>query len=335
MPRLARLDAPGVVHHVIIRGIERRRIFWDEKDHKDFVERLGDLLPKSGTTCYAWALLSNHAHFVFRSGQTGLTEVMRRLLTGYAVSFNRRHRRYGHLFQNRYKSVVCQEDVYLRELVRYIHLNPLRAGMVSSVHDLAQYPYSGHSVVMGLRKNGWQDWRHVLSMFGKRTGEGRKRYLAYVEAGVEQGRRPDLVGGGLIRGLGGWDEVKKRRTIGDERLKSDQRILGDSEFVAETLRAAEENFNRYYRLKSLGYDLSKVEEKVGRIFGLKASAIYARGREKARAEARGLLCYWAVRELGYKLSDLARRLGMTQPGVGYAVRRGERVALERGLTLEE
>ena len=88
-------------------------------------------------------------------------------------------------------------------------------------------------------------------------------------------------------------------------------------------------------LKNLGYDLGKVEEKVGRIFGLKASAIYTRGLEKARAEARGLLCYWAVRELGYKLIDLARRLGMTQPGVGYAVRRGERIALERSLTLEE
>src|SRR3989339_131546 len=107
MPRLARLDAPGVVHHVIIRGIERRKVFWDEKDRQDFVERLGDLLPKSGTTCYAWALLTNHAHFLFRTGQVELAEVMRRLLTGYAVRFNRRHRRHGHLFQNRYNSTVC------------------------------------------------------------------------------------------------------------------------------------------------------------------------------------------------------------------------------------
>jgi hypothetical protein len=223
----------------------------------------------------------------------------------------------------------------LRELVRYIHLNPLRAGMVSSVQELAEYPYSGHSVLMGLQRSGWQDWRYVLSMFGKRVGEGKKRYLAYVEAGVEQGRRPELVGGGLIRSLGGWDEVRKRRSMGGERVKSDQRILGDSEFVTETLRAAEEEYNRYYRLKSLGYNMGKVEEKVCRIFGLKAAEIYARGREKVRAEARGLLCYWAVRELGYGLTYLARKLGMSQPGVGYAVRRGERIALERRLTLEE
>jgi putative transposase len=334
MPRLARLDAPGVVHHVIIRGIERRKIFWDGKDCEDFVERLGNILPASGTACYAWALLSNHAHLLLRTGQGPLADVMRRLLTGYAVRFNRRHRRHGHLFQNRYKSIVCQEDVYLRELVRYIHLNPVRAGVVSSVRELAQYSYSGHGVVMGRRKNGFQDWRYVLSVFGKKAGDGRKRYLEYVEAGVEQGRRPDLVGGGLIRSLGGWDEVRNRRSMGEGCFKSDQRILGDSEFVAETLRAADEKYNRYYRLKSLGYDMSKVEERVGQVFGLKRSEMYAKGREKRRAEARGLLCYWAVRELGYKLTDLARKLGMSQPGVGYAVRRGERIARERGLTFE-
>ena len=116
MPRLARLDAPGVVHPVIIRGIERRKIFWDEEDREDFVEGLGDLLPESGTSCYAWALLINHAHFLLRTGQMRLPDVMRTLLTGYAVRFNRRHRRHGHLFQNRYKSIVCQEDVYFREL---------------------------------------------------------------------------------------------------------------------------------------------------------------------------------------------------------------------------
>ena len=130
-------------------------------------------------------------------------------------------------------------------------------------------------------------------------------------------------------------QATKRRSSVRERLESDQRILGDSEFVGETLRAVEEKYNRYYRLKRLGYDMAKVEEKVGRIFGLKAAEIYAKGREKARAEARGLLCYWAVRELGYRLTDLARKLGMTQPGVGYAVRRGEKIELERSLTLEE
>ena len=118
MPRLSRLDAPGVVHHVIIRGIERRKIFRDDIDRNDLLARLSKILAEAKMLCYSWALMSNHAHFLFRTGDVGLSTVMRRLLTGYAVNFNRRHKRHGQLFQNRYKSIVCQEDVYLKELVR-------------------------------------------------------------------------------------------------------------------------------------------------------------------------------------------------------------------------
>jgi len=125
MPRLARLDSPGVLHHVIIRGIERRRVFRESKDQDDFLARFEDLIAKTKMSCYAWALLSNHAHFLLRTADTPLATFMRRLLTGYAGSFNRRHKRYGPLLQNRFKSIVCQEDVYLKELVRYIHLKSI------------------------------------------------------------------------------------------------------------------------------------------------------------------------------------------------------------------
>ncbi len=101
MPRLARLDAPGVLHHIIIRGIERRKIFRDDKDN--LVDRLSILLSETQTACYAWAFMSNHAHFLFRSGGAGISTLMRRLLTGYAIYFNRRYRRHGQLFQNRLK----------------------------------------------------------------------------------------------------------------------------------------------------------------------------------------------------------------------------------------
>ena len=144
MPRSARLDAPGAVHHVIIRGIERRKIFRDSRDRNNFLERVGKLVPETNTACYAWALMSNHAHFLFRTGDVGLSTLTRRLLTGYVVSFNRRHKRHGQLFQNRYKSIICQEDIYLKELVRYIHLNPLRAKVVSDISDFNKYDYSGH-----------------------------------------------------------------------------------------------------------------------------------------------------------------------------------------------
>jgi hypothetical protein len=121
---------------------------------------------------------------------------MQRLLTGYAVSFNRRHKRHGQLFQNQYKSIICQEDAYLLELVRYIHLNPLRAGMVEDCNALTDYPFSGHRLLAGAGECSWQDGAYVLGCFGKSMAKARKPYLDYVHAGVAMGRRPEL---GLIR----------------------------------------------------------------------------------------------------------------------------------------
>src|SRR4030043_610944 len=211
MPRRSRIDAPGALHHVMVRGIDRKKIFTDKKDYSAFIGRLGDLLIESKTSCYAWALIPNHFHLLLRSGNVPISVLMKRLLTGYAVNFNRRHRRYGHLFQNRYKSILCQEDSYLLELVRYIHLNPIRAGIVRDLNELDAYPYSGHSVVMGKVKHGWQNTQEVLGMFGGSPGSARRSYRNFVKKGVAEGKRHDLTGGGLLRSAGGWEGVKALR----------------------------------------------------------------------------------------------------------------------------
>ena len=111
MPRKARIDAPGALHHIIIRGIERKAIFKDTADRFDFFNRLGRIVSETETGCHAWAFMKNHVHLLLKTGLTPIAFVMRRLLTGYAVSFNRKHRRHGQLFQNRYKSFLCEEDV--------------------------------------------------------------------------------------------------------------------------------------------------------------------------------------------------------------------------------
>ncbi len=335
MPRISRLDSPGLLHHVIIRGIERRKIFNDDKDRADFITRLSVLLPDTKTRCYAWALMPNHAHFLLRSGPAGISALMRRLLTGYAIFYNRRHKRHGQLFQNRYKSIVCQEDAYLLELVRYIHLNPLRAKMVADMNGLGRYPYSGHSVLMGNRKMEWQDIEYVLAFLGKRITAARKKYRSYTEEGISRGRRPELVGGGLIRSLGGWDEYRKMRLTGQDRIKSDQRILGEGDFVKDVLAEAQENFTRRYALKSQGYDFEKVLERVSLLFQLDKAYITARGRQKDRVRARDLVCYWSANELGMPLADLARRFGSTIAAVSYAVKRGEALAKEVGYKLTD
>lgn len=328
MPRIARLDAPGLLHHVMIRGIERGKIFKDNKDREDFIERLSVLLPDTKNQCYAWAFMPNHVHMLIRSGPSGITSLMRRLLTGYAVSFNKRHKRHGQLFQNRYKSIICQEDAYFSELVRYIHLNPLRAKIIKDLNELDKYNYSGHSALMGKIKREWQDIEYVLKYYGKRTGISRKKYRTYVEEGITQGRRPDLIGGGLIRSLGGWDEVKKIRLTGLDRIKSDQRILGESDFVNEVLSESEEKLTRKYELKSRGYSYKRVLERVCSLFEMDEDYITGKGRQQDRVQARDLLCYWSSKELGIPMAELARRLNLTITGVSYSVSRGEKMAKE-------
>ena len=258
---------------------------------------------------------------------------MRRLLTGYAVSFNRRHKRHGHLFQNRYKSIICQEDAYLRELVRYIHLNPLRAGIVSDVGQLNGYPYCGHSALMGRNKRPWQDVEYVLGYFSKTVRKARKAYVEYIEQGVEQGRREELTGGGLIRSLGGWSEAKRLRGRGKDHVMSDERILGDSRFVDSVISQANEAYERRYELKRRGYDLERIAKRVAEICGVEEEEVFSKGRQKKKVKARSLLCYWAVREAEISLRTLAKRLGITAPGVGYAVERGEAIARENHFEL--
>jgi len=332
MPRQARIDAPNALHHIIVRGIESRKIFIDDRDRKSFLERLGDILEETSTACYAWALLPNHFHLCLRTGTHPIATVMRRLLTGYALNFNRRHRRHGHLFQNRYKSILCQEDPYLLELVRYIHLNPLRAHLVEDLKELDSYLYAGHSFILGKKKNDWQDIKHILAFFDRKMASARRQYRAYVEEGIEQGRRPELVGGGLVRSLGGWEKVKALRKK-EMRLKGDERILGDTDFVLAVLKESEERLERRYELEAQGVNLDDVARRAAFLFGIEPNEIYTSGKQPILVGARSLFCYWAVRELGISATALARKLQLSQPAISISVKRGERIARDRKFDL--
>ena len=325
MPRKSRIDAPGALHHIIARGIERRRIFENNADRDNFLARLGDVLKETKTACYAWALIPNHFHLLLRTGTVSISTIMRRLLTGYALWYNRRHRRHGHLFQNRYKSILCQEDIYLLELVRYIHLNPVRAGLVQDMKQLERHQYCGHSVLMAKRKNDWQDTDKVLGMFGEKAGPARRAYRAFVENGITQGKRSDLTGGGLVRSAGGWTAVKALKTAKIFQ-KSDERILGDGNFVENVLASANEAMERKYDLQSRGFTLEKAATRVAEVLGVKPEDIWATGRYRHIVEARSLLCYWSVRELGITMSSLARKLQISVPAVSKSVIRGEKLA---------
>jgi len=330
MPRQSRLDATGTLHHVMIRGIERRNIFRDARDRKDFIDRLSLLLPQTLTSCYAWSFMSNHAHFLLRSGPSGIADLMRRLLTGYVVTFNKRHKRSGQLFQNRYKSIICDEETYFLELVRYIHLNPVRAGIVSTMDDLDAFPWSGHGALMGVRERAWQDTAYVLRMFAKDTGRARKAYRSYVESALGEGRREDLSGGGLVRSLGGWTGVVNTK----QRTKGDERILGGSDFVLDVLRRSQEHLEHRFRVRSSGHTLDTLADMIAVAYGISRKDVLSKGREAPRVEARSLFCHIASHDLGVPVTDLARLRGMTPSAVTDAVRRGGKTAGEKNFRLE-
>jgi len=332
MPRQARIDAPGALHHVIGRSIERGKIFYDEKDRDDFLARLGEIVKQSRTRCYGWALIPNHFHLLLKTGNVPIATVMRRLLSGYAGSFNRRHRRSGHLFQNRYKSILCQEDAYLKELVRYIHLNPLRAGTVRTLEELDRYPYCGHSYLMRNNKNDWQETESVLTLFGDRVSTAQRGYRRFVEKGMDQGSRPDLIGGGLLRSSGGWQAVEDLRKAGIHQ-KSDERILGDSDFVEGVLAKAQERLHQKYALVAQGVGIEQLMQWVSDLTAVPVKSMTGASKRPQTVKARALVCFWAGRELGMSMTDLAHRLGISVPTASVAFQRGERIVDREKLEL--
>lgn len=184
MPRGPRLDEPGVLHHVMARGIDREPIFRDDCDCDDLIARIAQQVASDALTIFAWALVVNHFHLLVRTSSRPLGRAMGSVLTGYAGRFNRRHGRTGHLFQNRFRSIVCETDPYFLELVRYIHLNPLRAGIVRTLEELDTHPYTGHSALMGFWPRSWQAAGEVFRQLGGEEEEALRRYRAFVAAEI-------------------------------------------------------------------------------------------------------------------------------------------------------
>jgi len=317
MPRTARLDIPGLLQHVTSRGVEKRDIFLDDDDRRSFLSRLSFLLQETETDCLAWALLSNHFHLLLRPRGTTLANLMRRLLTGYAVTFNLRHSRSGHLFQNRYKSLVCEEEPYLLELVRYIHLNPLRAGIVASMDELESYPWSGHGVLMGASSLAGQKEEEILARFGNRRRTARKRYREFVADGLdEKGHRR--------QGVVGLRKSLKNLTVTGKDFSDDDRVLGSLDFVNKLCRQED----LCEKLPET-FSMTELLERVAAIFNVPADHLKHKTRVTQVTDARGVFCYIAVRESGVKGADVARLLNLTRSGVSLAVRRGEKILFEQ------
>jgi hypothetical protein len=182
--------------------------------------------------------------------------------------------------------------------------------------------YAGHGTLMGKRVYEWQAADAVLGQFARRPATARARYRAFLAEGIAMGRRPDLVGGGLIRSLGGWAAAAALQQGESLRMKGDERILGESGFVLRVLATAEEDLKRSEQLRRQGIDLVRVARQAADAFAVEPERILRRGQSPSVVAARSVFCYWAVRELGRTTTALARELALTQPAVSIAVRRG-------------
>lgn len=328
MPRRGRLRIPGGCYHVIGRGLERRYIFDDPEDTRDFLSRFGVSLSRSNAQCLAWALMSNHYHFLIRAGVIPLGKLMAPVLGGFAGNYNRRHHRSGYVFQNRFTSILCDEDSYLLELVRYIHLNPLRASMIESVVTLGSYPWTGHAGIVGKHLQKWHEVDEVLMRFGTSRGQARRKYLEFIQAGAETSHRPALAGGGLVRSYGSWESIVRLRKehiacIGDER------ILGESHFVEQALKGDELAIESGSILLREGWTLDRLVSLVCERCEVSRPSLLKRSREDSVSKAKALICYLGTEKLGIKSSEIANYLNISRPAVSKWISKGRQAGEEK------
>jgi len=259
----------------MIRGNGGQNIFTDDEDRYRFYLLLQEGVEKYGHRIHAFCLMDNHAHMAIRVGEKPLSRIMQTLCFRYTQWVNSRQKKVGHLFQGRYKAIVVDADAYLAELVRYIHLNPVRAKIVKAPEN---YPWSGHRAYMGHEKLPWLTTDWVLSQFSQRLKTARTKYDKFVQYGRDEGHRQEFHSG-----------------------TSEGRILGDDTFIEEALEKAEQAERK-------PATIGEVIETVIKLYGLTEQEIVAGGKQRYVSEARGMIAY-LVREIsGLSLTDLSKRM---------------------------
>lgn len=273
MARRPRVFAAGLLYHVIVRGNQRQKTFTSENDYQAYLDRLARYRRQYEYTIHAFCLMPNHVHLLVQSSAHPLAKFMQGLQQSYTQYFNKRHKKTGHLFEGRYKAILCQEDAYLLELTRYIHLNPVRAGMVKAVE---QYEHSGHHAYVRGKGTGIIDPAKVLNMLG-----GSRGYLRFVQDGIGGGHQEEYY------------------------AVADQRFLGDQDFT-EAMWAEEEG--PLARPRSKG-GIDGAARKLAKYLDVDLLVLRAADRSWAVSNARKQAAYVLVRRAGYRLKDVASYLG--------------------------
>lgn len=297
MARKPRIHIPGGLYHVILRGNGGQPVFLTAEDRYRFYLLLQEGTCRFAYRVHAFCLMTNHIHLALQVGNIPLSRGMQNLSFRYTRWINQRERRTGHLFQGRYKAVLIDGDSYLLELIRYIHLNPVRAGVVTS----DEYPWSSHSAYLGKELLPWLTTDRLLVQFGKTLSKARVRYKSFVLDGMREDHRPEFYGGA-----------------------EDSRVLGDDSFVDNCLSAVGD--------VPLRITVQELADKVGSTYDIDAATLKSRSQQRSASEARAVVG-WLARELDcVTLSDVGRHFNRDVGSISSSVRRlSERTQKEPGL----
>lgn len=289
MARKPRVYCPGAFYHAILRGNSGQTIFFDDKDRTRFFLLLQEGMERFGHRVHAFCLMTNHVHLAIQITEISLSRILQNLSFRYTRWVNWRQGRTGHLFQGRYKAVLIDADTYLQELTRYIHLNPVRAGMVRKPE---KYPWSGHRAYLGLETIPWLTTDWVLSQFSEKVSVARRAYMKFVQEGMEGGRQEEYYRGS----------------------DADSRILGDDTFIERVLDEKEKK--QRHRAS-----LDKIMVEVCRHFSLEEKDFSVLGKGRSLSEARAIAA-WLVLELGAcTLVELGKRTGRDVSTLSSAAKR--------------
>ena len=278
MARRPRVFAPGLLYHVIARGNQRRKTFLSDDDYRAYLERLENYRAKFRVRIYAYCLMPNHVHLLLETGSAPLGKFMQGLQQSYTQYFNRSYRKVGHLFQGRYKAIICDKDKYLLALVRYIHLNPVRAGLAKRPEG---YLYSGHNGYLLSGTPKVIDAGPILKLLG-----GKKAYEKFVLEGV------------------GENHNAKYYAV------EDQRFLGEEGFGEEISRGAGEKQERKAK-KSIEADFKEITRRLDTTPELLRSRDRRWEVSAKRAEAVAIL----VQDFDYRVSEVAEYLRRDQANI--------------------
>jgi len=315
MARKARIHGAGIVQHIMARCIEGVDLFADNEDRTTFLHLLEESLSISGHRCYAWAIMNNHYHLLLRSSEEPIGIMMRRLNSKYARYFSKKYNRRGYLFQGRYKSIATQEQCYIEEFVRYIHLNPVRSGICKGIDELDRYPWSGHSVIMGEKNVPFQEVKTVLERFGG----SREQYRSFLKEGIEKESDREFI------------ETIRRSNNGIENIRNaGSWVIGDSAFIRQVLSSEANRRIRVARYQKEGWDVSRLAKYISDKIGIESESIRKRTKNREIGDARKIFSYIGSKILEMPQSDIGSYLGISIAGVWASTRLGQKIMEKRG-----